>query len=85
METKRHYFFSISFSSLTFCLSIWLIFSLIFYVLKKLFSLMLQENNYDNGKKDQKTIQEMSRPNIALITKVSSISTGFLNMRKNYL
>ena len=46
---------------------------------------MLQENNYDNGKKDQKTIQEMSRPNFALITKVSSISTGFLNMRKNYL
>ena len=74
-------FFSISFSSLTFCLSIWLIFTLIFYVLKKLFSLMLHENSY-NGKKDQKTIQETSRPNFALITKVSSISTGFLNMRK---
>ena len=47
-------FFSISFSSLTFCLSIWLIFSLIFYVLRKLFSLMLQENKYDNGKKKTK-------------------------------
>ena len=42
---------------------------------------MLHENSY-NGKKDQKTIQETSRPNFALITKVSSISTGFLNMRK---
>ena len=33
-------------------------------------------------KKDQKAIQEMRRPHFALTTKVYSISTDFLNMRK---